>query len=104
MNRLRVSTFYQLIPRYNSFSWSVLRGLSSRKYQDCYTTLGVNYKADQKQIKENFYKLSKQFHPDLNKDDQSALRKFKEVVEAYEILSNPEKRNEYDSKMGFSSR
>jgi len=103
MNRLRVSTIHHLIPRY-SLSWCVLRGLSSRKSQDCYTTLGVNYKADQKEIKENFYSLSKKYHPDLNQDDQSALKKFKEVVEAYEILSNPEKRSEYDSKMGFSPR
>ena len=103
MNRLRVSTIHPLIPRY-SLCWCMLRGLSSRKSQDCYVTLGVNYKADQKEIKENFYSLSKKYHPDLNKDDQSALKKFKEVVEAYEILSNLEKRNEYDSKMGFSPR
>ena len=103
MNRLRVTTFHQLVPRYR-LSWCVIRGLSSRKSQDCYTTLGVNYKADQKQIKEKFYELSKKYHPDLNKDDESTLKKFKEVVEAYEILSNPEKRNEYDSKMGFSPR
>lgn len=74
--------------------------MSSRQYQDCYKILGVKLDAEQKEIKENFYKLSKEYHPDLNKDE-SSLKKFKEVAEAYEILSNPEKRREYDSKMGF---
>ena len=101
MNRVRGLKISCLPPR---LSWCMVRGLSSKPVQDCYAILGVTYKADQKQIKENFYKLSKEYHPDLNKDDESALRKFKEIAEAYEILSNPEKRKEFDLKMGYSKR
>jgi len=70
---------------------------------DCYSLLGVKFNADQKEIKEQFYKLSKEYHPDLNKEE-SSLKKFKEIAEAYEILSNPEKRKEYDKKLGFRIR
>lgn len=77
--------------------------MSSRQHQDCYKILGVKFDAEHKEIKENFYKLSKEFHPDVNKDE-SSLKKFREIVEAYEILSNSEKRREYDSKMGFGRR
>ena len=72
--------------------------------KEYYQVLGLTRDADQKEIKQSFYKLSKLYHPDLNKDDESALKKFKQVAEAYEILSNPEKRSEYDLKMGFSKR
>ena len=93
----------RLVPRL-SLTWGHARGLSSAHSPDCYTTLGLQHNADQKEIKQNFYNQSKQYHPDLNKDDQSALTKFKQIAEAYEILSNPEKRSEYDLKMGFSKR
>ena len=70
------------------------------KQTDWYSVLGVKFNAEQKEIKDNFYKLSKEFHPDLNKDETSLL-KFKEIAEAYETLSNPERRKEYDQTMGF---
>jgi len=93
-------------------SWSRLilfktRGLARSatcfEPSDCYSLLGVKFNADQKEIKEQFYKLSKEYHPDLNKEE-SSLKKFKEIAEAYEILSNPEKRKEYDKKLGFRIR
>ena len=103
MNRLGGLRVCPVLPRCSP-TWCRVSSLSSRPPPDCYATLGVNYKADQKQIKEKFYSLSKEYHPDLNKDNEAALRKFKEVAEAYEILSNPEKRSEYDQKMGFFRR
>ena len=74
---------------------SILRKVSN-KQQDLYTILGVKFSAEQKEIKDNFYKLSKEHHPDLNKDNEASLLKFKEIAEAYETLSNPERRKEYD--------
>ena len=57
---------------------------SSSRQRDLYTVLGVAATAETKEIKENFYKLSKEFHPDVNKDE-SSLKKFREIVEAYEV-------------------
>jgi len=82
---------------------SILRKVST-KQQDLYTILGVKFSAEQKEIKDNFYKLSKEHHPDLNKDDESSLLKFKEIAVAYETLSNPERRKEYDLTMGFGRK
>jgi curved DNA-binding protein CbpA len=47
-------------------------------------------------------RLSKEFHPDLNKDDAASVRKFKEIAEAYEILGNPDQRKTYDEQHGFN--
>jgi len=80
-----------------------LRRLANNQ-KDFYSVLGVKYDADQKDIKDNFYKLSKEFHPDLNKDNDAAGLRFKEIAEAYETLSNPDQRKEYDQKMGFGIR
>jgi len=63
--------------------------------------LGVQPATDPKEIKERFYKLSKQYHPDLNKDDPSAMSKFKELVEAYETLSNIQEKSKYDEQHGL---
>ena len=73
----------------------------SNKSVNFYSVLGVKFNAEQKEVKDSFYKLSKEFHPDLNKDNEAALAKFKALAEAYETLSNPEKRKEYDQIMGF---
>jgi len=81
----------------------LVRSLSNKKV-DLYSVLGVKFNAEQKEIKDSFYKLSKQFHPDLNEDNDEASAKFKDVAEAYETLSNPEKRQEYDRTMGFGRR
>jgi curved DNA-binding protein len=61
-----------------------------------YDILGVKKDADEKQIKQAFRKLAKQYHPDANPDDPGAEAKFKELNEAYEVLSDPEKRAQYD--------
>ena len=76
------------------------RSVSSRRPPDLYTVLGVTASAEQKEIKDNFYKLSKEFHPDVNKDEGSQ-RRFREILEAYEVLSSPSKRREYDIQMGI---
>lgn len=64
--------------------------------RDYYEVLGVNRDADESQIKRAFWKLAKKYHPDVNKDDPAAEQKFKEANEAYEVLSNKEKRQRYD--------
>ena len=65
--------------------------------QQCYyETLGVDRGADQASIKSAFRKRAMQYHPDRNKDDPSAEQKFKELGEAYEILSDDQKRAAYD--------
>lgn len=64
--------------------------------KDYYRTLGVDKNASEKDIKKAFRRLAKQYHPDANPNDPKAEAKFKEVNEAYEVLSNPEKRKLYD--------
>ena len=66
------------------------------KFVDYYKVLGVSKTADAKAIKKAFRKMARQYHPDVNPDDNTAEKKFKEVNEAYEVLSNPEKRKKYD--------
>ena len=63
---------------------------------DYYEVLGINKNADDKAIKKAYRKLAKKYHPDINPGDAKAEEKFKEVTEAYEILSDPEKRKLYD--------
>lgn len=63
---------------------------------DYYEILGVSRDADQDKIKKAYRKLAKKHHPDRNKDDPQASEKFKEISEAYEILSDPDKRARYD--------
>jgi len=63
---------------------------------DYYTVLGVDRTADEKAIKKAYRKLARQYHPDVNPDNDSAEQKFKEVSEAYEVLSDDRKRAKYD--------
>ena len=65
-------------------------------YKDYYKILGVNKSASQDEIKKAFRKLAIQYHPDKNPGDKIAETKFKEINEANEVLSNPEKRKKYD--------
>ena len=65
-------------------------------YKDYYKILGVARNADEKEIKKAFRKLAQQYHPDKNQGDAEAERKFKEVNEAYTVLSDKEKRSQYD--------
>jgi DnaJ-class molecular chaperone len=66
------------------------------KYKDYYEILGVSRLATQDQIKAAFRKLARRYHPDVNPGDKTAEEKFKEINEANEVLSDPEKRQMYD--------
>jgi curved DNA-binding protein len=66
------------------------------EYRDYYQILGVPRSASQADIKKAFRKLAREFHPDRNPGDSTAERKFKDVNEANEVLSDPEKRKQYD--------
>lgn len=66
------------------------------EYKDYYKILGVSKSADQDEIKKAFRKLARQHHPDANKGDKKSEEKFKEINEANEVLSDPEKRKLYD--------
>ena len=64
--------------------------------RDYYEILGVGKNANEEEIKKAYRKLAIKYHPDKNPDDKQAEEKFKEAAEAYEILSNSEKRQRYD--------
>ncbi len=66
------------------------------EYKDYYKSLGVNRNASQDEIRDAFRKLARQYHPDTNKGDNTAEEKFKSINEAYQVLSDPEKRQKYD--------
>jgi curved DNA-binding protein len=65
-------------------------------YKDYYQVLGVPKNASEKEIKQAFRKLARKHHPDVNPGDRGAEQKFKEINEAHEVLSDPEKRRKYD--------
>ncbi|MEO2055884.1 MAG: molecular chaperone DnaJ [Flavobacteriaceae bacterium] len=64
--------------------------------EDYYKTLGVSKSANAGEIKKAYRKMAIQYHPDKNPDDKAAEEKFKEAAEAYEVLSNPNKKAKYD--------
>ena len=65
--------------------------------KDFYKTLGVAKDADQTAIKKAYRKLARQYHPDQNPGDEKAETKFKEIGEAYAVLSDEEQRKQYDA-------
>ncbi|NOR26239.1 MAG: DnaJ domain-containing protein [Desulforhopalus sp.] len=65
--------------------------------KDYYKILGVTKTADEEDLRKNYRKLAMQYHPDRNPDDPAAEEKFKEVAEAYGVLTDPVKRREYDA-------
>ncbi len=65
-------------------------------YSDYYKVLGISKSADEKEIKRAYRRLAREFHPDVNPGDPSAQERFKEINEAHEVLSDPEKRAKYD--------
>ena len=78
--------------------------------RDPYEVLGVTRQASDSEIKKTFRRLARELHPDVNREDPEAEEKFKEAAEAYEILSDPERRSVYDrygheglSSSGFHS-
>src|SRR5690606_25688386 len=69
--------------------------------KDFYKTLGVAENASADEIKKAYRKLAKQYHPDANPNDSAAADRFKEISEAYSILSDDEKRKQYDQMRKF---
>ena len=65
-------------------------------FVDYYKTLGIDKNATEEEIKKAYRKLARKYHPDLNPNDAGAKKKFQEINEANEVLSDPEKRKKYD--------
>src|SRR6266403_60698 len=70
--------------------------------QDYYDTLKVDRKASQDEIRKSYRRLARKYHPDLNPGDKAAEERFKKLQEAYDVLSDPKKRQMYDQQ-GFYS-
>ena len=70
--------------------------MSANGYRDYFKVLGVERSADADAIKRAFRKLAREYHPDVNPGDASAEARFKEISEAYEVLSDPDKRRKYE--------
>jgi len=66
------------------------------EFIDYYQILGINKSATEKEIKSAYRKLARKYHPDLNPNDSEAKKKFQQINEANEVLSDPEKRKKYD--------
>jgi curved DNA-binding protein len=70
--------------------------MAATDFKDYYAILGVSKSASADEIKKTFRRLARKYHPDMNPGDKQAEARFKEVSEAYEVLSDPEKRQKYD--------
>lgn len=70
--------------------------MAATDFKDYYSILGIQRSADADEIKRAFRRLARQYHPDLNPGDKSAEARFKEINEAYEVLSDTGKRQKYD--------
>jgi molecular chaperone DnaJ len=75
--------------------------VNGRKFKDYYAILGVEKGASQKDIKKAYHNLARKYHPDANPNNKNAEEKFKEISGAYEVLSDPKKRKEYDEGVRF---
>jgi len=70
--------------------------MAATDFKDYYAILGVSKTASQEEIKQAFRKLARKYHPDVNPDNKQAEARFKEINEAYEVVSDPDKRKKYD--------
>jgi curved DNA-binding protein len=70
--------------------------MAATDFKDYYAVLGVSKTADSGEVKKAYRRLARKYHPDMNPGDRAAEAKFKEVSEAYEVLSDAEKRQQYD--------
>ena len=68
---------------------------------DFYEQLGVDRSANAAELKSAYRKLAKKYHPDVNPGDAAAEQKFKEISEAYAVLSDPKKKQEYDKLISY---
>ncbi|XP_060530811.1 protein tumorous imaginal discs, mitochondrial-like isoform X2 [Cylas formicarius] len=108
----RTTRFYQHYPNLRACDVSFLNypqqslvashrtfhtGSNLNARRDYYEILGVGKNASASDVKKAYYKLAKKYHPDVNKNDPEAQRKFQEASEAYEILSDDTKRKQYDT-------
>lgn len=91
----RFTGFYPHLPTTNNSSQ--FHASSRILKEDFYKILGVSKGATKDEIKKSYRQLAKKYHPDLNKDDKKASEKFAQVSEAYEILEDDQKRQQYDA-------
>ncbi len=70
---------------------------SSMEYKDYYKVLGIEKTSSEKEIRQAYRRLARKYHPDVNPHDKSAQERFKEINEAYDVLSDADKRRKYDS-------
>src|SRR5437588_11821007 len=75
--------------------------MAPTQQKDYYGILGVKKNASAEEIRKAFRKLARKYHPDVNPSDKSAEEKFKDINEANEVLSDPEKRKEYDELSSY---
>ena len=89
----------------HSASWSVLRRhfrtTAPHPAKDWYKILGVPRDADAKVIKQAYFKMAKKYHPDSHPNDKNAKERFQEIAEAYDVLSDDDKKREYDLSSDF---
>ena len=98
------SAYFQILSKGNEgFPGNIkFLGWCNVSKRDYYEVLGVTKSASDDEIKKAFRKMARKYHPDVNREKPEAEAKFKEVNEAYEILSNPERKGQYD-QMGHSA-
>lgn len=74
------------------------------QFKDYYTILGLNKDASDEEIKKSYRKLAKQWHPDMNPDNKQAEEKFKQIAEAYDVLTDSVKRKKFDDFVNFGKQ